>query len=217
MVYALINEMKVDGKAIIGLDPTNGDDFINIEVEDATPDGGLYMNNGRALVSGRRITLDHVPKQMKQDSAGVIPDYRRTLGFNCVTDTFKNVIEAIEPGVHQFIAFEVVGAGKKHIIKLWFMVVCNRLDSVDREHTTLVLYRGAMWMSKNEAPRDQWPAHVNENTQSRLVFNLKQIGDRHLWFDKHYPDQHPLASDKLVAALKAANVTGLSFDRREVV
>jgi hypothetical protein len=218
MVYALINEMKVDGKSTIGLEPTKGDDYMKIEVEDTTPDGGLYMNHGRALVSGRRIKLDHVSKQMKQYSAGIIPDYQTTHGFICVTDKFKSVVEAVEPGVHQFIPFEVVGAGKKNVANLWFMVVCNRLDSVDREHTTLVLDHGEAWLSAREVSREQWPAHIRPDTPSRLVFSLLQIGKHHLWFDKHIETASlPYVSAKLAEALKTAGVTGVSFKERETV
>lgn len=218
MVYALINESKIDGKKTIGLVPTNGKEYLQIEVEDATPDGGMHFVHGQALFSGRRIKLDHVPKQMKQDGAGIIPDYGRSYGLMYVSDKFKNVVETLEPSVHQFIPFEIVGAGKKHIANMWFMVVCNRLDSVDREHTTLALYRGVLWQPAREVPREYWPSHVGPDTPSKLYFNLSQIGDHHLWFDKHIGTaQLPFVSTILADALKAAGVTGASFVKEETV
>jgi hypothetical protein len=185
MVYALINDGKVGGKATVGLEPTNGDDYMLIEVEDPTTDGGLYMNHGRALVSGRRVKLEHVPKQMRQDGPAVIPDYGRSHGLIYMTDKFKAVVEAVEPGVHQFIPFEIVGPKKVVIAKMWFMVVCTRLDSVDREHTTLILDHGVIWASHRDVPREDWPENFDSSKPNRLVFNFAQIGDRHLWYDKH--------------------------------
>jgi hypothetical protein len=218
MVYALINEMKVGGKSTIGLEPPKGDDYMKVEVEDPTPDGGLFMDGGDALTSGRRVKLDHVPKQMKQYSAGIIPDFQTTHGFICVTDKFKSVVEAVEPGVHQFIPFEVVGAGKKHIAHLWFMVVCNRLDSVDREHTGLILYRNHMWVPATDVSSEHWPSNYDPSKPVKFVHNLSQIGTHHLWHDKHIGYQkYPLASDNLVEALKLAGVTGVSFAEREAV
>lgn len=218
MVYALVPEMKVDGKSKMGLEPFNSDIRDLIEVEDATPDGGVYMNHGRALSSGRRIKLDHVPKQMKQDSQGVLADYSTPYGLLCVSDKFKNIVEKIEPGVHQFIPFEVVGAGKKHVADMWFMVVCNRLDSVDREQTTLILYRDAMWLPASDVGREHWPMNYDPSKPNKLVFSRAQIGDHHLWFDKHIGFSIvPLASDKLVESLVEAGVTGISFSEREAV
>ena len=55
MVYAFVPEMKVDGKSKMGLKPFNSDIGNLIEVEDATPDGGMYMNHDLALEqSGQR-------------------------------------------------------------------------------------------------------------------------------------------------------------------
>jgi hypothetical protein len=216
MVYGLISDMKVDGKRIAGFQPKN-DDYLKIEVEDPTPDGGLFMDGGDTLTSGRRIKLDHVPKQMKLDGGTLIADYTSYNGFLCVTDKFKNVVEAVEPGVHQFIPFEVVGAGKKHIANLWFMIVCNRLDSVDREHTTLILYREHMWVSAKDVSSEHWPSSYDPSKPNKLAFNLSQIDDHHLWFDKHLTDDHPLASAAMVNAWREAGVTGVSFVEREAV
>jgi hypothetical protein len=218
MVYALISGMQLDGKPIAGFQLGN-DDYRKIEVEDPTPDGGLYMNHDRALVSGRRIKLDHVPKQMKLDGGTVIADYTSYNGFLCVADKFKNVVESVEPGVHQFIPFEAVGADKNHIANLWIMVLCNRLDGVDREHTTMILNRGVIWCPVRDMVRrgEELPAGVDPNVSARLVLNLSQIGNHHIWFDKHHADSHPLASDEIVAALRATGVTGVSYEEVEAV
>jgi hypothetical protein len=217
MVYALGPEHKIEGKSIAGFQPTN-DDYLQIEVEDPTPDGGLFMDGGDTLTSGRRIKPDHVPRQMKLDGGTVIADYTSYNGFLCVTDKFKNVVEAVEPGVHQFIPFEAVGTGKKHLANLWIMVVCNRLDSVDRDHTTLILYRNHMWIPAQDVPSEHWPSSYDPSKPVKLVHNLSKIGDHHLWYDKHIGYQkRPLASNELVEALKISGVTGVSFHEREAV
>ena len=146
MVYLLVNATRIGGKKTIDIDvpPTNNRKLI--EVEDSTPDGGLYFGHGRALVSGRRVKTDHVPKQMKAQSKGPIPDYGKCYSLTFVSDRFKAVVEQIEPGVHQFIPFQIIGTHKSVLAETWFMVVCNRLDGMDRDHTTLVLYKGRDWV-----------------------------------------------------------------------
>jgi hypothetical protein len=216
MVFALINEPKVDGKKTCSIVLMKGDNEQLIEVEDPTPDDGMRVSHGRALVSGRRVKTDYVPKQMRLERDGVIPDYGRSYGLFHVTDKFKDVVEALEPNVHQFIPFELVGPRKKHVADLWFMFVCNRLDTVDRERTTLVLVDGKMWLPARDSPRDQWPSHVDSGTQSMLFFDLNRIGNHHLWFDKHIIQELPLVSENLANSLKDARVTGVAFAERRV-
>lgn len=216
LVFALINEPKVHGKKTCSIVLMKGDNEQLIEVEDSTPDDGMRVNHGRALVSGRRVKADYVPKQMRLERDGVIPDYGRSYGLFHATDKFKDVVEAIEPDLHQFIPFELVGPRKKYVADLWFMFVCNRLDTVDRERTTLVLVDGKMWLPAREAPRDQWPSHVDSGSQSMLFFDLNRIGDHHLWFDKHIIQELPLVSEKLASSLKDAGVTGVAFSERRV-
>ena len=139
----------------------------------------------------------------------------RLTGF-CVSDKFRKVVEKVEPRVHQFIPFEVVGAGNKHIADMWFMVVCNRIDSVDRENTTLILYRDAMWLPADDVGREHWPKDYDPSKPAKLVFNRAQVGDHHLWFDKHIGFSIvPLASERLVGSLTEASVTGIKFSKRE--
>jgi hypothetical protein len=185
MVCALIPAGDVGGKQIIAFDAPDPKFGELVEVEDPTPDDGLYMHHGRALVSGRRIKLDHIPKYLKRRGAGIIVDYTSSRGLLCVSDKFKSIVEGVEPDVHQFIPFDIVGTRKAVIARMWFMVVCNRLDSVDREHTTLILWKGAIWSPAQDFPSWEWPPEYDPSKPNRLVFNLSQIGDRHLWFDKH--------------------------------
>ncbi|MEP7348685.1 MAG: DUF1629 domain-containing protein [Sphingorhabdus sp.] len=216
MVYALSNKIQVDGKRVVSLEPVKTNEIIQIEVEDSSPDGGLYFGHGRALISGRRIKTDHIPQQMKIDVGTVIPDYGSSHYLKFVSDRFKSVVEAVEPGVHQFIPFQIVGAHKALLADMWFMVVCNRLDSVDREHTTLVLYRGRDWVPHQDISREEWPSDFNPNREPRFVFNLSQIGDHHLWYDKH-SGYGPYLSDALADALTAGDLTGINLVKQEAV
>ena len=216
MVYLLVNATRIGGKKTIDIDvpPTNNRKLI--EVEDSTPDGGLYFGHGRALVSGRRVKTDHVPKQMKAQSKGPIPDYGKCYSLTFVSDRFKAVVEQIEPGVHQFIPFQIIGTHKSVLAEMWFMVVCNRLDGMDRDHTTLVLYKGRDWVPARDISSEYWPPNTDPNVQGKFVFNLAQIGDRHLWFDKH-SGYGPYLSDTLAEALIAAGVTGTNLIKQESV
>jgi hypothetical protein len=218
MVWALVPQMKTSGRNFVEVRPLSDGDIEKIVVEDDTPDGGMYFGHGQALFSGRRVDATTVPTEMRAHGTGLVPDYGRTYGLMYVSDKFKEVVERIEPGKHQFLPFQIIGPKKRHVADMWFMIVCIRIDSVDRTLTTKALYRGVMWQPAKEVPREYWPEHITAETPSRLVFNLSQIGGHHLWFDKHIGTaQVPYSSDILVDCLKAANVTGVTFTELEDV
>lgn len=215
MVYVVNPQGRSPTRGFLNLKEIPGDgDRKKIEVADSTPDGGLYFGHGRALVSGRRVLEAHFPKRLKKDSGSRFADFDRFHSLTCVSDKFKSVVEAIEPGVHQFVPFQIVGPGRAVLADMWFMVVCNRLDSVDREHTTLILLDGVDWMPGREVPREQWPEGFDPGREAKLVFNLAQIGGHHLWYDKHL-GYGPYLSDRLADALVAAELTGFDLIRQE--
>lgn len=96
------------------------------------------------------------------------------------------------------------------------MVVCNRLDSMDRKHTTLVLAGSGMWMPGREVPRKEWPPNFNPDVKGKFVFSEPQIGVHHLWYDKH-SIYGPYLSDKLADALVEAGISGIKLDRQESI
>jgi hypothetical protein len=217
MVYYISNETKVAGKEVINLDMIPGDgDRKKIKVIDLTPDGGLYVEDERALCSGRAVETEFFPKRLKKRSGSVIPDYGYLYRLNYVSDRFRQIVEAVEPGVHQFIPFQILGARKVVLADMFFMNICNRLDSVDREHTTLILDRGRIWLPHQDVPRNEWPENFDLTRPFRLVFNEKQIGVCHLWYDKHHT-QGPFISDKLAEMLGDAELSGIGLRKAESV
>ena len=216
MVYTIVPQGIKGSLGFANLSLLKGDDERLIEVADTTPDGGLYFGHGRDLRSGRPVKTEHFPKMLKKESGSKIPDFDRLHSLTYVSDKFKSIVEAIEPAVHQFIPFQIVGPHKAVLADMWFIVVCNRLDSVDREHTTLVLYKGRDWVPGRDVPSKYWPANFNPNVKGKFVFNLRQIGDHHLWYDKH-SGYGPYLSDALADALKAAGITGADLIKQEAV
>jgi hypothetical protein len=216
MVYTIVPQGLKRSYGFVNLDLPKGYDSQKIEVEDSTPDGGLYFGHGRSMVSGRRVKTDHFLKTLNQYSGRKIPDFDCLHGFTYVSDCFKSVVESVEPGIHQFIPFQIIGPKKLVLADMYFMVVCNRLDSMDREETTFLLDTVGMWLPGREVPREQWPPNFDPNIKGKFVFNLAQIGNHHLWHDK-YSSFGPYLSDTLADALMSAGVTGADFIKQEAV
>ena len=107
----------------------------------------------------------------------------------------RAVIEQFEPDVHQFFPVDVVGKNGDLLSKHYLFIVCNRLDSIDRESMPYELI-GARWNGAG-------PLNV-------IIFNRRQIGGAHVWIDK-YVGNNLLVSNALAGALKKAKLTTLEI------
>lgn len=127
-----------------------------------------------------------------------------------VPDRFKEIVEQLKPGVHQFLPVEFVDVEGNHLAHRWFFIVCNRIDSVDREHTTMVLANGKLWMPERNLPAAERSVTFDPNLEPKLVFNEGQIGTMHVWHDK-FDLYGPFVSDALGKELLNASLTGISL------
>lgn len=199
--------------------PANGY-YVNVELVDGNPsairaidqepDGGVSYEG---VLSGRRCHLNHFPTKVRwlDRQKHPIPDFDRGEILN-VSERAKEIIETFEPGVHQFVPVEYVDARDEFLERRYCWVVCNRIDSIDRERTTFILRKGKMWRPVadfvRKAPEDI-PPHIDPETESKFVFNLAQIGGAHAWRDKHMDGGSIWLSRALGDALKAAGLTGI--------
>lgn len=176
-----------------------GPDGEFVELEDYTPDGGGGLKRGFALSSGRRVKPESLPKVMRWMSQRQLLDYEAAF-VPTISERFRALIEEIEPRVHQFEPIEFIAKDRSPLGSRWFWQVCNRLDTVDREKTDLVM-GNVIWRTDESIPKDQ---------RIGYVFNLFQIGNAQFWFDKHQCSMK-LCSDKAKIRIEAAGITGLQF------
>ncbi|PKP64007.1 MAG: hypothetical protein CVT85_12605 [Alphaproteobacteria bacterium HGW-Alphaproteobacteria-7] len=220
MVYAVATQSLNRKYGFVELELIRGDgDLKKVELQDPNQDDGKYMHHehGRHWDSGRALKVNYIPKQLRRRSGRNIPDFNKFNGLFVVSDKFKSIVERLEPGVHQFIPLQIVEKGGEVLTDMWFMVVCNRLDTVDRERTTMVLHLGRCWTQSRDVPEDYWPeGFVSRGRDEKIVFNRSQIGDHHLWRDKHEATM-TLVSDALAEALQNEGVTGINFFELESV
>ena len=199
----------------IGAEPLDGD-FQKVDVIDRTPDGGTLPGG---MTSGRPVHAEHMPTKMRWGNARYkIPDFNDSWCVN-VSERAKAIIEQFEPNTHQFFPAEYYNKTKQLLETRYFLIVCNRIDSLDHDKTTMVFIRhdyGAHWIPVlNLVARGRThliPAHLPQDTESQLVFNRAQIGSLHIWRDKYLlTGNGPWISDELAAALKASDLTGFDL------
>lgn len=174
-------------------------------------DGGV---NGDSYHAGLPVDGANFPKWVKwsDPNGNPVPDFDGGPFLN-VSEKAKAVIESLEPDVHQFFPVEYHDhKGKSHGTRYWF-VPCNRLDTVDRNHTNMVLLDGLQWTSPKNVLRmgESLPPNIDSTKPSKYVFNLAAIGDHHIWRDKHIGGG-PWISDKMADALTGAALTGLRLN-----
>lgn len=102
-------------------------------------DGELVLNQ---IVGGVPLDPEIVPRHFSVDVAGErLPDFfGLSVGYG-VTDAFRDKVEELEPGVHQFFPISITAKGgespkKRH----WLLHICNRLDALDPDETDLPVY-----------------------------------------------------------------------------
>lgn len=159
-----------------------------------------------------RISTTNIPTRLQWISRNKVPDFEGPPGFICVSSRFKEVVERFEPEVHQFFPITVVNNAKEKVAERWLWVVCNRIDGVDREHTTLVLKKGALWMSN--WLEDGERVRISD---AKLYHSKKQTEGYHFWRDKHLMGGGIYASDEAAEALLSLNLAAFAASKLETV
>jgi hypothetical protein len=217
MVYAL--GTKSEHGFIVNVDMLDGNPAA-IRSIDEEPDGGVAF---KGFTSGRRCHVDKgFPTKMRWMGPlnPPIPDFNQSTLLN-VSERAKAFIESIEPGVHQFVPVNYVDKQDRFVETRYFWVICNRIDSVDREHTTFILRKGKMWRSIYHIAQfdlELLPVGVDPKAKSIFVYNLAQIGAAQVWRDKHLDGGFILTSTRFAHALQQSGLTGFQLsDELEAV
>jgi hypothetical protein len=190
----------------------DGDPFELEWLEDIGPITTPLISLRQKSVAGYPIKSINVPTTLQWLSRHEMPDFEGPPGFICVSSRFKDVVERFEPDVHQFFPITVVNKAKEKIAERWLWVVCNRIDGVDREHTTFVLVKGALWMSNWDegGRRVQIP-------DAKIYHSKSRTEGYHFWRDKHIMGGGIYASDEAAEALQSANLSTLRLRPEDTV
>ena len=180
------------------LDPQNDWEQISASMKGVPVDGSKFPKRVRWLE--RR---DNPP-----------PDFDKT-PYWTVSDRARQIIERLEPCVHQFFPVEYVDSDGEHIENRHWFIVCNRLDAVDRKHSNMVLYRNVRWIAPHLAASEgiEFTDNASVERPPLIVFNREAIGDKKFWRDRHLSGG-PWLSDDAAAEINAERLTGVRLDEK---
>ena len=188
---------------------------------DVAKAGAIITDDGGVGTGGFPKVTELLPKRVKwmDPNGNAVPDFDTTPMLN-VSERTKQLIEGLEPDVHQFVPVEYVDRRGIFLENRYWFVACNRIDSLDRQHTTMIFRPGKGWMNPIVAKRlgEPIPPHLDPKIPAKLVFRLDQIGSAHIWHDK-FLGSGEFISDAMASAFKEAGITGLRLDesRAEIV
>lgn len=197
----------------------------SVTLIDPSQDGGLVITKGH---SGRPVHPEFMPTKIGFRDAK--PGVRQLMDFEgcwlgmLISNRAKLIIEALEPGLHQFFPVEVfqrddapetwnVHAGAfdppkrakfhdRKIADYWMFNICARLDTMDRARTVGIWERGLY-------------APDMIGIKGNLVLSNAAINGAHAWVDRCASGMY--FSDALVAQIQATGLTGLRLTHVDAV
>ena len=190
-----------------------------ITLIDETPEPGLVISRGPEILdSGRAIDPAHLPSRIQiTGGARAVTDYDGYSNLLYISPRLKSLIEKLEPGKHQFFPVTLVDKRGNKLADHWTWTVCNRIDSVDRQNTTLILWKGVYWRPAQYLSDDELPPGYDRSTEARTVFNVSQIGGAHFWRDKYLLPGGLYCSDEAAEQIQEAGLTGITMIKAETV
>ena len=163
----------------------------------------LRPGHSETIRWGRAVKTEHLPKKLRPKGPQKrMPDFALVAMGQIASAAFREVAEALEPGVHQFEPVTVVDKRGETLAEMFWFVPCQRLDTLAVD----------LLVPPLESSGKYYPL-ANE---IRIVFDAAKVGDAAIWCDARFTGTL-FASDRFKDAAEAAGLTGLDFKPYETV
>ncbi len=128
------------------------------------------------------------------------PDFLTLAGWG-VSERMKDIVEGVEPDVHQFVPVTIYLRNGKPTPKRYFAVVLGNLarDQIDDELTTL-----------RRNPKGKIEPPDSSGNRGTIKVNRNETRDWHAWFSRDIYDKFTI-SDELHAAIRREKIPGIDF------
>ena len=175
--------------------------FPILPLEDNTPDGGFNLTRA-TLFSGRRVVPESVPWKLSWHSKLSSPDDFQWTTVYSVSDRLHNLIEELEPKVHQFERLEIIGRHQRLIERRWFWQICNRINSVVS--------------SDPDLEQDNYGNWIKIPQPKILSFDIEKTRKFHFWREAYLHGPVLLCSNTAKLRMEKTAMTGALFKRMGV-
>ena len=103
-----------------------------------------------------------------------MPDYCQVGMGQICSAKFRDLLERLDPGIHQFVPVEIVTKKKDHIADMFWFIPCNRLDTLVLDQISPLLDEMGYFYFQLRP----------ENQPLRIVFDREKIGQSHIWCER---------------------------------
>jgi len=132
-----------------------------------------------------------------------------------VSDRFREVIEKIEPNVHQFLPIDLSDSKKQLLARRNAMIVCRTIDATDEKAMAAQgwVLRQGVWRLPSDLPKDDPDYKPYRKGGWAYIFDPTKIGSNAMWYDQRrlVRGPHPYVSADLANVLLSASLTGLNL------
>lgn len=181
-------------------------DYDKVDMVDKSPDRSTTrITQTYAFRAGRRIETEHLPTKLRpKRRRGKLPDYANHRIAQICSERFRDVIEAHDPGGHQFEPVQIVWKnGTVDERPYYWFVPCTRLWSL---HPTL---------SNPPLREDGWYlgyAHMGEPRPGPIepVFQQEFVQDHDVFVEAGITGGFYM-SERLKSAFEAAKLPGVGI------
>ncbi|WP_331374800.1 imm11 family protein [Sinorhizobium chiapasense] len=188
---------------------------IGFDYVSAQPDFSIDKHNngtepwgfGWSWGAGRSLVGHPVPTSATQTDSNTLVDVFPMPGFACVSERFRTIVEAFEPGVHEFFPILLKSRkGAPHEEPYFLINVCQRFDSI------LVKGISLEWGRRVAGGLEGMPYLSRMGTKPPLPVSRTTIAGRHLWLNYWvWEGGGIMVSDQLRSALMDAKIRRLKF------
>lgn len=168
-------------------------------------DRQLYIKTGKHAL-GMRRPLDQFPEQIRFVRGKRVFDYNGyTVGGITVSERLKDAIEAIEPGIHQFVPVELLHRdGAPYGKPLWYFTICTLIDAISPQSPGL---RKAFYTARPEENPDSYFWTILPGGRDKLAVSKEAIAGRAVWCDRRYITG-TFFSDALLTRMRSQGMEG---------
>jgi hypothetical protein len=190
------------------LQPKYAGSYRAVSLDDLTPykEWCEALPGGRASPRGERIPDHLFPKRIQFTKGKRLFDYNSYAGFPpaALSTRLKDLIESIEPGVHQFAPVEVLHKdGSPYGETFWFYNILTVIDAINP-------VKGGVYKqprSNFDKDPDAFVWTIKSGGDGFLAVYKDRVAGRAMWLDKRFYGAH-FFSDALLEGMRAQEMEG---------
>jgi uncharacterized protein DUF1629 len=152
---------------------------------------------------GNRITVEGFPRALKIRSAHkTLPDFFLLSGKYAISDRMKDVLEKLEPGVHQYIPVILQKkSGEPFEGEFFVLHPCSAVDAIVPEQSDV---------SFHTTPAGRKTLRLKK-VRPKLTVQKDKIKDRHFWTGDESFSRIFFSSDAFFDEVQKAKLKGFDF------